>query len=267
MALPAYAMGRASFPELYESILVGPLFRPWVEDLLQRANLRPGGRVLDLACGTGIVARLAKARVGAAGRVAGLDAAAPMLEVARKMAPEVEWREGDAASLPFGAGEFDAVVCQQGFQFFRDKAAAAREIRRVLAPRGRAVIATWRSLEESPCFREAHRAAEPRVGRFVDERFGLDEAALQSLLGDAGLHDIRMEKRVRTLTLPDADAFLRMNAMAIVGMSGAGKRLDDAAREQLVSAIAEESAAACAPYASGGRLSFEVATNVATAVS
>lgn len=266
MALPAYAMGRASFPELYESILVGPLFRPWVDELLQRAKVPPGARVLDLACGTGIVARLAKARVGVAGRVAGLDVAAPMLEVARKIAPEVDWREGDAASLPFGAGEFDAVVCQQGFQFFRDKAAAAREIHRVLAPRGRAVIATWRSLEESPCFREAHRAAEPRVGRFVDERFSLEEAALQRLLGDAGFHDVRIEKLARTLALPDAGAFLRMNAMAIVGMSGAGKGLDDAAREALVSAIAEGSAAACARYISGGQLSFEAATTVATAM-
>ena len=262
MALPAYALGRASFPELYERILVGPLFRPWVDDLLQRADLRTGARVLDLACGTGIVARLAKARAGV-GRVAGLDVAAGMLEVARGLAPGVEWHEGNASALPFGAGEFDAVVCQQGFQFFADKPAAAREIRRVLSPGGRAVVATWRPLEESPCFREAHQAAEPRVGKFTDERFGLADAELQSHLRAAGFGDVRLEKLSRRLTLGDAATFLRMNAMAIVGISGAGKGLDDAAREKLVAAIAEDSARACAQYVSGGQLTCELATNVA----
>lgn len=265
MALPAYALGRASFPELYEHILVGPLFRPWVDDLLERANLRSGARVLDLACGTGIVAREARARVAPGGRVAGLDVAAGMLEVARGFAPEVEWREGNAAALPFGSGEFDVVVCQQGFQFFADKPAAAREIRRVLAPGGRAVLATWRPIEEAPCFREAHRAAEPRVGKFTDERFGLTDGDLQAHLRAAGFREVRMERLSRRVTLGDPGTFLRMNAMAIVGLSGAGKGLDDPAREKLVAAIAEDSARTCAQYLAGGQLSFEAATNVAIA--
>ncbi|HKX38128.1 MAG TPA: methyltransferase domain-containing protein, partial [Burkholderiales bacterium] len=87
MTLPAYAMGRASFPELYERILVAPIFRPWVEDLLDRAGAGRGARVLDLACGTGIVARLARARVGPSGRVVGLDVSAPMMEEAKRHAP------------------------------------------------------------------------------------------------------------------------------------------------------------------------------------
>jgi len=264
MALPAYAMGRASFPELYERILVAPIFRPWVEDLLERAGARTGARLLDLACGTGIVARLARTRVGASGRVVGVDLSAPMLEEARRHAPDVEWREGDACRLPLEEA-FDAVVCQQGFQFFPDKAAAAREIRRVLAREGRAVVATWCSLEESPCYREAHAVAERHLGPVADARFGLGASALERHLAAAGLRILKMETLRKTLRFDDPSAFLRMNAMALVGMSG--KALDDAARERMVAAIAADSAAAAAPYLDGGRLAFEAATSVATATA
>lgn len=264
MALPAYAMGRASFPELYERILVGPIFRPWVDDLLERAGAGAGARVLDLACGTGIVARLARARVGPSGRVVGLDLSAPMLEEARRHAPGVEWREGDACRLPLDEA-FDAVVCQQGFQFFPDKPAAAREIRRVLAAGGRAVIATWCSLAESPCYREIHALAERHLGPVADARFGLGADALERHLAAAGLRILKMETLRRTLRFDDPPAFLRMNAMALVGMSG--KALDAAARERTVATIAADSAAAAAPYLDRGRLAFEAATSVATATA
>lgn len=264
MTLPAYAMGRASFPELYERILVAPIFRPWVEDLLDRAGAGRGARVLDLACGTGIVARLARARVGPSGRVVGLDISAPMLEEAKRHAPEVQWREGDACRLPLDEA-FDAVICQQGFQFFPDKPAAAREIRRVLAEEGRTVIATWCSLEDSPCYREAHEAAQRHLGPVADARFGLGAQALERHLAAAGLRVAKMETLRKTLRFDDPAAFLHMNAMALVGMSG--KALDEAARERLVAAVAEDSAAAAAPYLRGGELVFDAATSVATATT
>src|SRR5687767_12566054 len=123
MKLPAYAMGQASFPEMYERLLVGPLFRPFAELTVERAQLRAGDRVLDVACGTGIVARLAKNRVGDGGTVVGVDLSPPMIAVARSIEPSVEWREGDACALPVRDPErFDVVMCQQGLQFFPDKA-------------------------------------------------------------------------------------------------------------------------------------------------
>ncbi|MCO5108730.1 MAG: class I SAM-dependent methyltransferase [Burkholderiaceae bacterium] len=127
MSLPAYAMNLSSFPETYERCLVGPLFRPWAETILDDVDLAPGDRVLDVACGTGIVARLARERLGEAGRVVGVDISPAMLAVARTAAPAIDWREGDACALPLrDAEKFDVVVCQQGLQFFPDKPAGAR---------------------------------------------------------------------------------------------------------------------------------------------
>jgi ubiquinone/menaquinone biosynthesis C-methylase UbiE len=134
-------MGQASFPEIYERWLVGPLFKPWAEMTFDRLALSPGDRVLDIACGTGIVARVARERLGDAGYVLGVDVNPDMLAVARSAAPSIDWREGNASALPLRDGEqFDVVVCQQGLQFFPDKAAAAGEMRRALAT---AVESPW----------------------------------------------------------------------------------------------------------------------------
>lgn len=267
MTLPVYAMNRSSFPEMYERLLVEPLFRPWVDSLLQRADLAAGDRVLDLACGTGIVARLAKERLGNSGHVVGIDVSPPMLEVASKIAPNVEWREGNACALPFGDGEtFDAIICQQGLQFFPDKPAAAREMRRVLAPGGRAVMATWCPLEEVPLFRELHGVAERHLGAVVDQRHSFGDArALESLLTDTGFRDVSLEKLTRTIRFTDPSVLLRMNTMALVGMSKASAELDDAKRAKLVTAIIEDSSEALALFIAGQGLEFEIGTNVATA--
>jgi ubiquinone/menaquinone biosynthesis C-methylase UbiE len=267
MTLPAYAMNVSSFPEMYERSLVGPLFRPWAEVLLQRVKLAAGDRVLDLACGTGIVARLAMERLGEEGRVVGVDVSAPMLAVASTIAPSIDWREGNASTLPIKDGEqFDVVACQQGLQFFSDKPAAAREMRRVLAPRGKLAVATWRSLQEIPFFQELHRVAERHVGAVFDQRYSFGDAtALEKLLADAGFHDVRLETMSRTTRLPDAAVFVRMNAMAIVGMSAASAAMGDEERARVVGVIANESAKVLPRYAVGEGLAFEMSTNMATA--
>jgi len=144
MTLPNYALGRANFPENYERWLVGPLFRSFAERTLDEVQPSRGQRILDIACGTGIVARLAKERIGAAGHVVGVDISSDMLAVARAVAPSIDWREGNAGALPLHRGEqFDIVVCQQGLQFFPDKPAAAGEMRRALTRGGRLAVSTW----------------------------------------------------------------------------------------------------------------------------
>src|SRR5262245_45406857 len=100
MTLPSYAMNQASFPERYEQWLVGSLFRPWAELTLDEVKLSSGDHVLDIACGTGIVARVAKERLGDAGYVVGVDVSPDMLAVARAVAPPIDWREGNAIALP-----------------------------------------------------------------------------------------------------------------------------------------------------------------------
>src|SRR2546423_530338 len=124
--------------EVYQEHLVPAIFGPWAPVVVDRAALRRGERALDVACGTGAVARDAAARVGADGGGVGPALTRGMRGVARVQprvagAP-VEWREGDATALPFPDGTFDVVLCQLGLQYFPDRPAALREMRRVLVP-------------------------------------------------------------------------------------------------------------------------------------
>src|SRR5262245_23622242 len=111
--------------ELYQRYLVPAVTAPWAADLVARAQLRAGERVLDVACGTGVVARLAAERVGAGGRVVGLDVNAGMLAVARSLEPvpgaAIEWCEASVLEMPFAPATFDVALCQFGLQFFPDR--------------------------------------------------------------------------------------------------------------------------------------------------
>jgi ubiquinone/menaquinone biosynthesis C-methylase UbiE len=267
MTLPSYAMNQETFPEMYERWLVDPLFRPWAEMTLKELALSPGDRVLDIACGTGIVARVAKEHLGDAGYIVGVDVSPDMLAVARAVAPRIDWRVGNASSLPLRDSEqFDVVVCQQGLQFFPDKPAAAAQMRRALTKGGRLAVATWRSDDEIPFFRELRRIAEHHLGAIADQRYSFgDAAALEALLRDAGFHEVRSRKISRTMRFRDGAPFLRMNTMALVGMSAAGKNMDDQERKRVVEAIVRESEPALQPYSDGSDLAFELSTNLATA--
>lgn len=267
MTLPKYAMNQSNFAEIYESRLVGPLFQPFVEAILDRLTIATGARVLDLACGTGIAARLAKQRLGTAGHVSGVDLSAQMVEVGRALAPEVEWLEGNAMALPFGDAErFDVLICHQGLQFFPDKAAAAREMRRALLPGGRLAVGTWRPLAEVPFFAALHRVAEQHLGPMGDARYGYgDAAALETLLTDAGFQDVRVETVSRTVRFADGMVYVNMNAMALVGMSPRFASTTPEQRGELIAGIVQDSAGLLAPYADGAGIAFTVSTNVATA--
>jgi ubiquinone/menaquinone biosynthesis C-methylase UbiE len=256
-------MNRASFPWLYERSLVQPLFRPWAELLLARAELARAMRVLDVACGTGIVARLADAQ-GAA-RVVGVDVSGPMLEVGRTVEPSIDWREGDAAALPVGPEErFERVFCQQGLQFFADRAAAARELKRVTAPGGVALVAVWRPAAEMPVYEALQRVAERHVGPIRDQRYAFgDDKALAKLLSEAGFRDVRVDVASLVARFADGPEFIRMNAMALIGMSGV--KLEEKERERLLDVVAEEGVRAARAFSDGASLECEMRSNIAVA--
>ena len=144
-------------PEMYEQILVPAVVEPLSKRVIALAAPQPGERVLDLACGTGVVARAMAPIVGAAGRVVGVDVLAGMLAVARSLpdpgGATIEWIEADAADTGLPDASFDLVICQQGLQFFPDRGAAAKEVRRALAPGGRFVAAVWQAIERQPFWR------------------------------------------------------------------------------------------------------------------
>lgn len=265
MTLPSYAMNQTSFPEMYERWLVKPLFLPFAELTLDELKLSPGDRLLDIACGTGIVARVAKERLGDTGRIVGVDVSPDMLAVARAAAPDIDWREGNATSLPLNEGEqFDVVVCHQGLQFFSDKTAAIAQMRRALAEHGRLAVATWRSDEEMPLLRELRTVAERHLGPINDQRHAFGDAALlEGLLREAGFHDIDVKTVARTIRFADGELFIRLNTMAFVGMSTSGKGMSDDERKQVMEKIINESAPVLQQYSDGPTLAFELRTNLA----
>jgi len=124
----------AKAAELYERYVARYILGPWAPSLVDAAGLATGERALDVACGTGVVARIAAQRVGPAGHVVGVDLNPGMIAVARSVpAPigaPIEWLERSALDLRLEDAKFDVVLCQQGLQFFPDKALALREMRR-----------------------------------------------------------------------------------------------------------------------------------------
>jgi SAM-dependent methyltransferase len=149
----------------YEALHVPALFQQWARIMLRAAGVAKGHRVLDVACGTGVVARHAAAATGDGGLVAGLDISPGMLALAAELAPSIDWRAGAAESLPFDDESFDAVVSQFGLMFFADRVAALREMHRVLKPGGRMAVAVWASLDDSEAYPEAVALLERLAGK------------------------------------------------------------------------------------------------------
>jgi SAM-dependent methyltransferase len=124
----------------------------WAPQVADAAGIRPGERVLDVACGTGVLARAAASRAGPTGAVTGLDLNRGMLAVAARLSPTLQWHQGAADALPFRDQSFEVVVSQFGLMFFPDPAAALREMMRVLVPGGRLAVAVWASLADTPAY-------------------------------------------------------------------------------------------------------------------
>jgi len=211
--------------EMYERFFGPAIFAPCAVLLLEHAAPRPGEAVLDLACGTGQVARRVAPLVGAGGSVTALDVSPAMLAMGRSLpTPEgavIEWVEGDAVAPALPDDAFDLVVCQQGLQFFPDRVAALGHVCRVLRPGGQAVFATWRGLEHHPVYQamtEAELAHLEPLGVGEDELqtpFSLeDEAELTGLLESAGLADVRIEDGTIEARFPGPDTWVRNMELA-----------------------------------------------------
>ena len=217
--------------------------------LLDLADLRPGERVLDLATGTGMLARLAARRVTPGGAVTGLDLNDEMLKAARglPMPPglRIEWRQGSAQSLPFDDGAFDAVVCQQGFQFFPDRMGALHQMQRILRAGGRVALSVFTGL--SPFFmaeRDAvARHANAEAARAAAVAFSLGDAEeLCDLLKSAGFRDVLVHRVPLTLRLPAPDEFVlqHLSATPLAEMlAGAGSQTRAALVADVEQALSE----------------------------
>jgi SAM-dependent methyltransferase len=148
--------------EGYESYMVPTLFEPCATTFIRAADPKPGERILDVGCGTGIVARQVASRLGARGAVTGFDLSPNMLAVAKAAAARegiaIEWREGSAEQLPFPESSFDLVLCQFALMFFADKSAALAEMRRVVTSNSLVLVSVWQGLDRHPFYQTLHKA-------------------------------------------------------------------------------------------------------------
>ncbi len=252
--------------ELYERFAT-QYMGPWVPDLVGLAELKPGERVLDLACGTGVVARLAAAQVGPTGRVTGLDFNAGMLAVARAMPPApgaaIHWVEGSAVAMELPDASFDAVLCQQGLQFFPDRLAALREMHRVLVPGGRALLSVWKSA--SPYNVAAGDALERFAGVEVASKYRAsrvvpDAEAMHRMLLEAGFHAIQIRPQAMTIRLPAIETFV-IGHLSSSPVAGALAALSEGQRAALARQVRTE----LQPYADGDGVAFPDEVNIALA--
>jgi SAM-dependent methyltransferase len=244
-AIPSFEQYSGTAPENYERYFIPAIGAPLAKDLVAAAALLPGERVLDVACGTGVVARLAAEHVGTDGTVTGVDINPGMLGAARTATPPdvaIEWQEANADALPFPDATFDVVLCQLGLQFFPDKLAALREARRVLMPGGRLVLNV--PGPAPPIFdilaRGLARHVRPEVAGFVQQVFSLHDAAeVRDLLSGAGFVDVATRATNDTLRLPAPREFLWQYVYS-TPLAAAATELDHERRAELASEVVSQ---------------------------
>ncbi|MCP5086287.1 MAG: methyltransferase domain-containing protein [Rhodobacteraceae bacterium] len=233
-------------PNLYEQWWVPAIMGPCAEDLVDTVCLRPGEKLLDVACGTGVVARAAARRGGAQVSVTGTDINEAMIETAQRYVdldglPNIRWRVGDAASLPFKTSTFDVVLCQQGLQFMPSRLAALREMARVLVPGGRLVASVWKS--GSPFGTALRKSLVDCFGPEALSDWGVsislgDRHKLRALAKDAGFEGCHVRYDVKIGRHREPEEFI-CGVIAASSLSGEFASLSAKDREKLVQSIIE----------------------------
>jgi ubiquinone/menaquinone biosynthesis C-methylase UbiE len=255
--------------ETYQRALVPAVFAAWAPRVVALADLQPGERVLDIACG--VVARLAAQQVGRTGNVIGLDLNPGMLAMAASIASSdpdasapIAWREASATKMPFPDAAFDVAYCQLGLQFFPDRAAALREMYRVLVPGGRLGLMVWRAIQHSPGFGVLAAALARHVSTdaaaIMRTPFALAEAEeLHALMAAEDFREITIELVAGTVRFPSVTRFVQY-----VGgspLSGHVAKVSDEARAALISEVSD----ALTSYLGQDGLTFPIEAHLARA--
>ena len=249
----------------YESLFVPALFGQWAPKVADSAQIQPGQRVLDVACGTGILAREIAPRVGSAGHIVGIDPSPGMIAVAKQLAPAIEWRDGVAESLPFPDRSFDAVVSQFGLMFFTDRSQALHEMLRVLIPGGRLAVAVWDSLDNIPAY-----ASEVALLERIAGRQGADALRAPFVLGDrkhlATLFSEAGAASTQVITHRGTAQFPSIRTMVEADLRGWLPVMGVILSEDQIDRILQEAPRTLSSYATDeGAVTFHLSAHVVTA--
>lgn len=254
--------------EAYESVLVPEVFRPWAELLVREAQIPEGARTLDVACGTGIVARCAARVCGPLGRSTGIDIDPAMINVANAAAQReglhIDYLCASASELPFESASFDAVLCQQGLQYFPDKGEALSEWRRVMRPNARFAASTWTDMEQCAGNWAMITTLERRNIDAKDMRkpFSLsDPAAMRALAEAAGFADVTVQIFRRPARFASVKAFVEAIGQGAPSSRLALAKVPPAEWAGFLADVENQ----LAPWSRGGPLEFPMACNVLSA--
>jgi ubiquinone/menaquinone biosynthesis C-methylase UbiE len=242
------------------------VFREWTHKVADAANIGTGQHVLDIACGTGVLARTVAARVGPKGSVTGLDINQGMLVVAARNAPRIQWRQGGPDLLPFEDRSFDAVVSQFGLMFFPGREAALREMARVLAPGGHLAVAVFDSLDNAAAYAAMTAVLQRLIGKEIADALRYpfvlgDKEAFSSLFDAAGITST-------TITTQETTArFASVRDMVLADVKGwfplAGINL----KAPMIDALVSEAQIALELFLTpNGSVEFPVSAHIATAI-
>ena len=193
----------------YENLFVPALFEQWTKHLIDGAGIREGSHVLDVACGTGVLARNALSRTGPGGRIVGVDPAPGMLVAAKDIEPNIDWILCGAEALELDDETFDCVISQFGMMFFQDRQKSAEEIFRVLKPGGSLAIAVWNSIEENPAYADIVSVLQEQVGTAAADALRLPYSlgktqAVTAVLDISGFTGISVETKVESARFPSS---------------------------------------------------------------
>jgi len=260
--------------EIYEQFIVAGIFRYWTPLLLERAKPQPGEQVLDVACGTGVVARSIVPLVGNQGKVVGLDINPAMLEVACKQfsdhCEEIDWREGQAEDLPFIDNSFDLVTCQQGLQFFKNRPKAVEEMHRVLRQKGRVTIEVWQSIDHNPGFKTIFEAIASVFNVPISDiatpySYG-DPGELGHLLENAGFQSVKVESLQHDVHFGEANRVVELTIRGAAAVIPAFAKLDTGMQVKLYAKATQEVSAFIKDHVNNGILTFPMLANMGTGV-
>ena len=249
----------------YESLFVPALFEQWTMHLIEGASIREGSHVLDIACGTGVLARNALSRTGPNGRVVGVDPAPGMIATAKEIEPSIDWILCSAEALEVGDETFDCVVSQFGMMFFLDRQKSAEEMFRVLKPGGSLAIAIWNSVEQNPAYADIIAVLQEQVGTAAADALRLpyslgNSDEVTTVLGKSGFTSINVETQVESAQFPSS------RQMVEAELRGWLPLFDINLSEAKINDVLLESDSTLSKYAnSSGKAIFPTSAHVITA--
>ena len=251
----------------YEALFVPALFGQWAPKVADAARVETGQRVLDVGCGTGILAREVSGRVGSSGRVTGIDPSPGMLAVAKQLAPSLDWREAAAESLPFPDESFDVVVSQFGLMFFMDQRQAIREMLRVLIAGGRLGVAVWDSLENIPAYASAVAMLQHTAGQQAADALrapfvlgSRDE--LYRVFSEADADSVEITSHAGTAHFPSIRTMVEADLRGWLPVMGV------VLSEERINNILQEAEHALSPYTTPeGSVRFDVSAHIVTVMN